>query len=142
MATVRDQSVHTGNTIQLQIQGEVVGRVQSIQANQDFAPEAVRQVGDYMPVEHVYTQYDGTLTLNSFILRKQSLEKIGLIPLGEDVLRKGLIDIVIIDKYTKEVVQAFRQCSIQTHDVEVNTNEISASNSTWKYLSTNSVRSA
>lgn len=140
MSTLNNQTVHTGNTIQVQIKGTVVGRVQSLTANQDFAPEAVREIGNYMPVEHVFTQYDGTLTLNGFVLRKGSLERLGLIPLGEKVLETGLIDIVIVDKQTKDVVQAFRGCSIQTHDLEITTNAISASNSTWKFLSTNAVR--
>jgi len=134
MASVTQQDVHTGNTVYLMVNGKTIGRAQSVSAEISYGTTGVYEIGSIMPQEHVYLQYEGSLTLERFRMKRESLDQLGLTALGEDILQKDVIDIVVMDNLTKQVVVSYRGCSAQDLNIEVTANEIMSENSTWQFL--------
>lgn len=133
-ATQANQSVHTGNTVLLMIGNTVVGRAQGVDARRSFGTEGVYEIGDIMPQEHVYNKYEGSVTIERFFVKKGNLKSLGFGALGAEVLNLDVLDIVIVDKATKNVIRAYRGCSIQDYSENFRANAISGENSTWQYL--------
>lgn len=139
MATQANQSVHTGNTILIMINNAVVGRAQSIEGSRSYGTQAVREIGSIMVQEHVYLQYDGTITLNRFLMKRESLDQLGLVALGEDILTRDIIDIVVIDKLTNTVVRAYRGCTANDTSESFSEGQIASETATFSYLEARSV---
>lgn len=134
MANVYEQSVDSGNTVYIMVNGNVLGRAQSLEGERSYGTEGVYEIGDIMPQEHVYLRYEGSITVNRLRMKKESLDKLGLGALGEDILEKGVIDIVVMDNLTNEVIIAYRGCTAQDLSETFNANEISTENATFSYL--------
>ena len=75
MADLNSQTVHTGNSISIRIKNYEVGRAQSLSAQRNYGTEGVYELGNYMPVEHDYLKYEGTLTLTRMRVKKDDLAK-------------------------------------------------------------------
>lgn len=82
----------------LVINNIVIGRAQSLQAQRSYGTEGVYEIGSIMPQEHVYNRYEGQITLERFLVRKDSLYQLGMAGLGEDILEKGVIDLAVFQK--------------------------------------------
>ena len=54
MADLNSQTVHSGNTVSIRINGIEVGRAQSLSAQREFGTEGVYEIGSLMPQEHDY----------------------------------------------------------------------------------------
>lgn len=142
MASVTNQSVHTGNTVYLMIGNKVIGRAQSASGERQYGTQGVYEIGSIMPQEHVYLKYEGTLTLERMRMKKEDLAKLGITALGEDILKRDVIDIVMMDNLTKEVVVAYRGCSAQSYSESFTANEITTESTTFMYLTSASVSSS
>lgn len=134
MATQNNQSVQSGNTIYLMINGKVVGRAQNIRGERSFGTQPVHEIGSIMPVEHVYLRYEGTFTLERFRMKKENLIQMGLGAMGEEILQRDVIDIHVMDNITKQVITTYNGCSCVSMDESYATGEIASENSTWNYL--------
>jgi len=134
MATQNQQSVHTGNTVLLMVNGKVIGRAQSISGERQYGTTGVYEIGSIMPQEHVYLRYEGTITLNRFRMKQESLDQLGLAALGEDILQRGVIDIVVMDNLTNQVIISYRGCTAQSLSESFSVGEITSEDSTWAYL--------
>lgn len=134
MARQADQTVHTGNTIILKVQGREIGRAQGLDARRSFGTQPVYEIGSIMPKEHVHTQYDGSFSLERYFVRKQSLKDLGLSALGEEILQKGVIDVEVVDKQTGKTVRIYRGCTLQDTSETFRVGQISGENSNWSYL--------
>lgn len=135
MGSVAKQTVHAGHTIRLKIDGQEVGRAQSIDGRRSFGQEAVHEIGSIMPKEHVALRYEGSVTLDKFKVRTKSLKELGLAMFGVGILNLDVIDIEITDRYTNEVIVVYRGCSLQDYSENFRANAISGENATWTYLS-------
>lgn len=142
MARVADQSVQTGNTIYLMIEQTPIGRAQSLSAERSFGTEGVYEIGSIMPQEHVFLKYTGTVSLERYRMKKQSLATLGFAALGEEVLNIDIIDIVTVDNLTNEVIIAYRGCSISQYSENYRANEITTESSQFYYLTSTAVQSA
>ena len=149
MASQAKQSVHTGNTIYITIGNTPIGRAQSLQAERSFGTEGVYEIGSIMPQEHVYLKYDGTLTVNRFRLRREDIEKSGFGSRGEDVLRRDIINILVMghkDGKTGasngEIVEAYLGCSILSYNFTITANEISSDEAQFKFLTTSATKAS
>lgn len=134
MASITNQSVHTGNTVYLMIGNKVIGRAQSASGERQYGTTGVYEIGSIMPKEHVYLKYEGSLTLERMRMRKEDLASLGITALGEDILTRDVIDIVMMDNTTKEVVVAYRGCSAQSYSESFRANEITTESTTFLYL--------
>jgi len=128
------QTVHAGHTILLKINGTQIGRAQGIDGRRSYGNQPVHEIGTIMPVEHVQNQFEGTVTLDRYFVRAKSLSQLGIIGEGEDVLRKGLIDIEVQDKATGKVIKAYEGCTLADHSETFRAGQISGENASWNYL--------
>lgn len=139
MANVYEQSVDTGNTVYLMANGHVIGRAQSINGERSYGTEGVYEIGSIMPQEHVYLRYEGSVTLNRYRMKQESLDKLGLAALGEDILEKGVIDIVVMDNLTKQVIIAYRGCTAVSLNENFEVGAIAGEELEMTYLSASRV---
>lgn len=136
MASLADQTVHTGNTVTLMIGGKPIGRAQSLTAQRSFGTEGVYEIGSIMPQEHVYLKFEGSVTLQRMRIRTQDLADLGLAPLGNDVLKMNIIDIVVTDKTTGQPLETYNGASINSYNTEYRANEIVSEQIEFLYLYT------
>ncbi len=134
MATVEKQTVHTGHTINIRVGSQIIGRAQGIDGERSFGTEGVYEIGSMMPQEHVQNRYEGQLNLERFFVRNKDLAAAGLSSLGEEVLKKDMITIEIVDKYTGKVVRAYHGCTANSYRETFRVNSIAGENATWSYL--------
>lgn len=133
-ATQANQTVHSGATVLLMIDGTVVGRAQGIDGRRSYGTEGVYEIGSIMPQEHIYNRYEGTVTVERFFVKRNDLTRLGITALGEDILSKDILDIVVIDKATGGVIRAYRGCSAQDYSENFRTGTISGENASFAYL--------
>ena len=134
-ATQKNQSVHSGNTILLKAKGVVIGRAQSLDGRRSFGTEGVYEIGSIMPMEHINNRYEGTVTLERFLIKKSDLAKAGFAALGEEILARDVIDIEVISKYDNSVVRVYRGCTAVDYSENFRVGAISGENATFQYLS-------
>lgn len=108
MASVTNQTVQSANTVYFMIKNVPIARAQSISAERSFGTTGVYQIGSIMPQEHVYLRYEGSVTVERFRMKKENLAALGFAALGEEVLKMDILDIVLYDNYTQEVIVAYR----------------------------------
>ena len=63
MATVDDQTVHSGHTINIKVGTAIVGKAQGIDGERNFGTEGVYEIGSIMPQEHINLRYEGSINL-------------------------------------------------------------------------------
>jgi len=134
MTTAVKQSVHSGHTINIRIGATVVGRVQGLDGDRSFGTEGVYEIGSIMPQEHVNNRYEGSINMERFFVRTKDLAKAGYASVGEDVLKKDILTIEVVDKYTGKVVRAYHGCTIVTYRETFRVSSIAGENATWTYL--------
>lgn len=134
MATIEKQTVHSGATCLLKVNGQVVGRAQSISPRTTYGTEGVYEIGTIMPQEHIHNRYEGTLQLERFLMIKEDLVSAGLIGLGEDILTKDIIDIEVINKADNSTLRVYRGCTFSDYTNNIRANAIAGENATVYYL--------
>lgn len=134
MATQANQTVHSGATVLLMIGNKVIGRAQGIDGRRSFGTEGVYEIGSIMPQEHVQNRYEGSATLERFLVKKESLYDLGIGALGEEVLEMDIIDIVVVSKADNSVIRAYRGCTISEYSENFRVGQISGENATFQYL--------
>lgn len=140
MATLQDQTVHTGATILLMVNNTVVGRAQGLDARRSFGTEGVYEIGTIMPAEHVHNRYEGSFTLERFLMKRESLVELGLAALGEEILELDIIDVVVVSKEDNSIVRAYRGCSCSEYSENFRANAIAGENATFMYLKASDAR--
>ena len=135
MATQANQTVHSGNTVLLKVNGQVVGRAQSLDGRRSFGTEGVYEIGSIMPQEHVNNRYEGTVQLERFLIKSADLAKVGMAALGEEILVKDIIDIEVIDKATGNTIRVYRGCTAVDYSENFRVGAISGENASFQYLS-------
>lgn len=137
------QSVHSGSTIFLKVNGMIIGRAQSLDGRRSFGTEGVYEIGSIMPQEHVNNRYEGTVSLERFLIRKTDLAKAGLAALGEEILTRDMIDIEVISKYEGQdnspdpslAIRVYRGCTCVDYSETFRVGAIAGENATFQYLS-------
>lgn len=135
MASAEKQTVVTGATVLLKIKGQVVGRAQSLEPRISFGTEGIYEIGSIMPQEHVQNRYEGTFTLERYMLRESDLADAGYIGLGEDILQKDILDIEVINKWDNKTLRVYRGCTFSDYTTTIRTNAIAGENATVQFLS-------
>jgi hypothetical protein len=129
------QQTLTGNIVLLRIAGEIVGRAQSADFDDDFGVEQVSGIGDLEPQEHVSMRMTHTCAINKFVISRKSLQQIGTVPVDERILTMGVIDIEVLSKDNK-LIKKIESCTCQNYRLSVNAHAIVGENATWTGLST------
>ena len=127
----------TGNKIKVTLDGKEVGLVQSIRANDDYAPEPAVGIGDIAVTEYVPTVARHTVSVSQMVLYANSMRKAGVaIENGAAALNGLVFDIVITDK-KDNATRTYTGCSYASGDMEVSTNKIVMANAQFNALSVN-----
>lgn len=121
------------------IGNRIIGRAQSASGERSYGTQGVYEIGSIMPQEHVYLRYEGNLTLERMRMKKEDLASLGITALGEDILLRDVIDIVMMDNLTKSVVVAYRGASAVSYSESFTSGEIVSESSQWSYLTSASV---
>ena len=87
-----------------------------------------------MPQEHVYLRYEGTLTIERLRMKKENFAQLGYASLGEEILKKDVIDILVVDNLTNNVIIAYHGCSANNYDEEINVTETISESIEFSYL--------
>lgn len=135
MASAEKQTVVTGATVLLKIKGQVVGRAQSLDPRISYGTEGVYEIGSIMPQEHVQNRYEGVFTLERYMLRETDLADVGYIGLGEDILKKDVLDIEVINKWDNKTLRVYRGCTFSDYTTTIRANAIAGENATVQFLS-------
>ena len=135
MATQANQTVHSGNTVLIKVKGAVVGRAQGLDARRSFGTEGVYEIGSIMPQEHINNRYEGSFTLERYLIKKKDLANLGMVALGEEILKTDTLDVEVIDKSTGETVRCYRGCTASDYSENFRVGAISGENATFYYLS-------
>lgn len=135
MATQRDQTVHNGNTILIKYKGNAIGRAQGLDARRSFGTEGVYEIGSIMPQEHIHNRYEGSFTLERYLVRKKDMIKLGIAALGEKILDIGELDFEVIDKITHKTIRVYSGCTCSDSSETFRVGAISGENATFMYKS-------
>lgn len=138
MATQSSQTVHSGCTVLIKVKGAVIGRAQALDGRRSFGTEGVYEIGSIMPQEHINNRYEGTVSLERFLIKKDDMAKVGLAALGEEILTTDIIDIEVIDKSTGDTIRCYRGCTCVDYSENFRVGAISGENASWQYLSCDS----
>jgi hypothetical protein len=141
MADDVKQTVHSGATLLIKINNVVVGRAQSLDARRSFGTEGLYEIGSIMPQEFVSNRYEGSITLERFFVRNNDLVKAGVASLGEEVLKKDLLTLEVIDKYTEKTVRCYYGGTISEYSENFRVGAISGENATFLYSSVTGIES-
>jgi hypothetical protein len=129
------QTTVTANMIVLTVANKPIGRAQNASSRVDYGTQGVYEIGSIYPAEHVYTKYEGTVTLERVMLIGKSLADMHLAPLGEDVLGTGTVNIVIKNKdNSNKVICAYIGCTAQNYSMEVRANNMVSETVNMTYL--------
>lgn len=134
MATERKQTVHSGNTVYIMIDGHVVGRAQSASGQRSYNTTGVYEIGTIMPQEHVYLKYEGSINVERLRMKKENFANLGIASLGEDILKRDIFDLVVVDNLTKDVIISYHGCSAENYNEEFRANEIVTESINFLYL--------
>ena len=135
MASLEKQTGVTGALVQLKVNGMVIGRAQSLDPRTSFGTEGVYEIGSIMPQEHVQNRYEGSFTLERYLMRNEDLARAGLIGLGEDILTKDIIDVEMVNKVDGTTLRVYRGCTFSDYTTNIRANAIAGENATVQYLS-------
>ncbi len=134
MSTIK-QTVHSGNTVLLYINGKKVGRASNLSPDEDFGLEPIHEIGEIKPVENVATRYTGRVRLSKFKVIKQSLKQLGIVPTPENVLKTDTLEITMIDKITNQPLVTLRGCSAATYQENFQAGAIVGEDASFNYIS-------
>lgn len=135
MASERNQTVVSGNTVLIKYKGVTVGRAQSLDGRRSFGTEGVYEIGSIMPQEHVQLRYEGSFTLERYLIKGTDLAKAGVAALGAEILDRDELDIEVIDRLSNQTIRCYRGCTISDYSENFRTGAISGENTTVYYLS-------
>jgi hypothetical protein len=134
MTTAAKQTIHSGHTINIRVKGKIIGRIQGLDGERNFGAEPVYEIGSIMPQEIVNNRYEGTINCERFFVRNSDLADLDMASVGEEILKKDMITIEVVDKYTGKIVRSYHGCTCSTYRETFRVNSIAGENATWMYL--------
>lgn len=134
MATT-NRRAHSANQVIVKQDNRIVGVIQSVRANDDFAPEPLSGVGDITVQEHVPTVARYSLNIAYMALRTQTMFSEGVaFETPEDALEGKIFDIEVHDKETGAILRKYEGCSFASGDVEITKHQIVVTNAQFLAL--------
>ena len=129
--------VNSGNRIEVQLDGKMVGLIQSYRANDDYGHEPASGIGDIHVQEYVPSLARHQITVSTMVLFSKNLRDSGVAMENGDEVLKGLVfDIVVYGRDPKNagMLRKYTQCSYTGGDVEVTKHAIVVSSAQFVAL--------
>lgn len=136
MAT-ENRIVNSGNRIEVQFDGKVVGLLQNLRMSDDFGHEPASGIGDIHVQEYVPSMARHSLSASTMILFTKNLRDSQVSMENGDAVLKGLVfDIVVYGRDPKNsgVLRKYVNCSYTGGDVEVSKHAILVANAQFVAL--------
>ena len=136
MAT-ENRIVNSGNRIEIQFDGKVVGLLQNLRMSDDFGHEPASGIGDIHVQEYVPSMARHSLSASTMILFTKNLRDSQISMENGDAVLKGLVfDIVVYGRDPKNsgVLRKYVNCSYTGGDVEVSKHAILVANAQFVAL--------
>jgi len=133
----QNRNVRTGNQIIVLFDGQPVGLVQSVTANDDYAPEPASGVGDIHVQEYVPTMARHSLNVSKMLLNKDQLTLAGIVPENGDAVLKGnVFNFEQYDNLTGQLLRQYISCSYASGSIEVQKHAIVMASAQFNALDT------
>lgn len=124
MAT-QNLKVRSGNRIVVMFDGKQIGLLQSVRANDDYAPDAASGIGDIHPVEYVPTMARHSISVQAMVLFRGAMLEAGIaMENGDDVLRGVVFDIEHYSKDDGSLLRKYTGCSYASGSIDVSKHAI------------------
>ena len=131
----KNVQTQSGNRIIVEFDGNKIGLLQSLRANDSYGLEDAAGVGDIHVIEHVPTKAVHALSFSQMILFTDQMRTLGLIPENGDAVLQGLVfDVAYYSKDTGQQVRKYTGCSYDSGDTDVSANRIVIRNGQLKAL--------
>lgn len=125
----------SGNRIAVVYDGQQVGLIQSVRANDDYSPEPASGIGDIHALEYVSTMARHSLSVTYMVLKRGAMRQAGIAAInGDDMLRGLVFDIEILSKDDGELLRKYVGCSYASGDLEVSKHSIVMANAMFNAL--------
>ena len=128
---------NSGNRIEVQFDGKVVGLLQNLRQNDDYGHEPASGIGDIHVQEYVPAMARHQLTASTMVLFRKNLRDLNISMENGDEVLKGLVfDICVYGKDPKNngLLRKYRRCSYTSGDVEIQKHAIVAANAQFVAL--------
>jgi hypothetical protein len=110
----------TGNQIIITIGGVQVGMMQSLTANDDYAPEPASGIGDIHVQEYVPTMARHSLSVSAMVMNKGALISAGVAPQNGDAVLQGIVfNVEVYGKGDGALLANYIGCSYASGSLEV-----------------------
>ncbi len=121
--TVQGQTnlqVRSGNRIVITFGGVQIGMLQSVTANDDYAPEPASGIGDIHVQENVPTMARHSLSASVMVMNRGAMIKAGIAPENGDAVLLGVVfQIEIYSKDDGTLLRNYIGCSYASGSLEV-----------------------
>lgn len=115
----------SGNRVVVVFDGQQLGLVRSVRANDDYAPEPASGIGDIHVQEYVPTMARHTLTVQQMVLIKGAMLEAGIAAENGDAMLQGLVfDLEVYDKDNGKLLRKYVGVSYASGDIEINAHQI------------------
>ncbi len=129
--------VNSGNRIEVQFDGHIIGLLQNLRPSDDYGHEPASGIGDIHAQEYVPTMARHQISASTMVLYTQNLRDTGVAMENGDEVLKGLVfDIVVYGRDPKNagMLRKYTQCSFTSGDVEFTKHAIVVANAQFLAL--------
>lgn len=110
----------SGNRIIITFGGVQIGMLQSISAEDDYAPEPASGIGDIHVQENVPTMARHSLSVSTMVMNKGAMIKCGIAPENGDAVLLGIVyNIEVYSKDDGTLLRNYIGCSYASGSLEV-----------------------
>jgi hypothetical protein len=135
--------VNSGNRIEVQFDGKIVGLLQSVRMSDSYDHQPASGVGDIHAQEYVPSMARHEITAETMILFSKNLRDSGIAMENGDVVLQGLVfDIVIYGRDPKNsgVLRKYTKCTYTSGDVSIQKHAILVANAQFLALDVTGTR--
>ena len=133
--TTENKKVRSGNRIDVLLDGKRVGLIQSVDCDDDFAPEPASGIGDGHVSEYVPTLFRHSVRISQMTLFQGTLRDQGIaLENGDDALQGLVFDIELFDKDSGQLLRKYTECSYASGSISVGKHRIVMANAVFNAL--------
>lgn len=123
--STQNLKVRSGNRLAVMFDGKQIGLLQSVRANDDYAPDAASGIGDIHVAEYVPTMARHSLSVQAMVLFRGAMLEAGIATENGDGMLQGLVfDIEIYSKDDQSLLRKYSGCSYASGDIDVSKHAI------------------
>ena len=111
-----------------------VGRMMSLDGDEDYGIQPVPEVGEPGPLEYVQTDYRVTVRIGHARILTKAIHELGMRIRREDIVRSGYLTIKVVDKLLGKTIETFQGCKLARGTVRYAPNAIVITDATFNCI--------